>query len=170
MAPSTSPSVFSPGSIAPSCLARREFEAGQFLFRAGDAGDTLYVLARGSVSIKLPVKGGGESKRLVALSPGVMFGEKVLIESRPRSADAVADEFAVAYGLKRAAFESLRIEQPALAGKLMHNVTRLLLDRLRTTTEELRAAAAQRKCRFSSALKMALGAVIVASPRREAHG
>ena len=123
-------------------LERREFDAGEFLFREGDAGDTLYVLARGSVSIKLPFKGGGDSKRLVTLSPGVMFGEMVLIETRPRSADAVADEFAVVYGLKRAALEALRIEHPALAGKLMYNVTRLLIDRLRTTTEELRAAAA----------------------------
>ena len=123
-------------------LERREFEAGEFLFREGDAGDTLYVLARGSISIKLPVKGAGDSKRLVTLSPGVMFGEMVLLESRPRSADAVADEFAVVYGLKRAALEALRIEHPALAGKLMYNVTRLLIDRLRTTTEELRAAAA----------------------------
>ena len=101
---------------------RREFEAGQFLFRAGDAGDTLNVLAHGNVSIKLLIKRGGDSKSLVTLSPAVMFGEMVLIESRPRSADAVADKFTVVYGLKRAA------------------------------------------------LKMALGAVIVASPCREAHG
>ena len=80
---------------------RREFEAGQFLFRAGDAGDTLNVLAHDNVSIKLLIKRGGDSKSLVTLSPGVMFGEMVLIESRPRSADAVTDKFTVDYGLNR---------------------------------------------------------------------
>ena len=123
-------------------LDRYTFDEGDYLFRQGDAGDTLYVPVRGSISIRLPLRSGAESKRLVTLSPGVMFGEMVLIESHPRSADAVADEYAVVYGLKRAALDALRVEHPALAGKLLFNISRLLADRLRTTTEELRAAAA----------------------------
>ena len=122
-------------------LERYTFNQGDYLFREGDAGDTLYVLVRGSISIRLPLRGGGETKRLVTLSPGVMFGEMVLIESRPRSADAIADEYAVVYGLTRGALDALRAERPALAGKLLFNISRLLVDRLRTTTEELRAAA-----------------------------
>jgi sulfate permease, SulP family len=123
-------------------LQRHEFNQGEYLFREGDAGDTLYVPVRGSISITLPIKGGGETKRLVTLSPGVMFGEMVLIETRPRSADAVADEYSVVYGLKRDVLDALRVEHPALAGKLLFNISRLLAERLRTTTEELRAAAA----------------------------
>jgi sulfate permease, SulP family len=123
-------------------LERRTIDKGEYVFREGDAGDTLYVPVRGSISITLPIKGGGEIKRLVTLSPGVMFGEMVLIESRPRSANAIADEYAVVYGLKRDALDALRREHPALAGKLLFNISRLLADRLRTTTEELRAAAA----------------------------
>ena len=123
-------------------LERREFDAGDYLFREGDAGDTLYVPARGSISIKLPRQHGAESRRLVTLSPGVMFGEMVLVEDRPRSADAVADEYAVVYGLSRSALDTLRARHPVLAGKLLLNMSRLLADRLRTTTEELRAAAA----------------------------
>ena len=123
-------------------LERRVFEAGEYLFREGDAGDTLYVPARGSISIKLPRQGNTESRRLVTLSPGVMFGEMVLVEDRPRSADAVAEEYAVVYGLTRAVLDTLRAQYPALAGKLLLNMSRLLADRLRTTTEELRAAAA----------------------------
>ena len=71
-----------------------------------------------------------------------MFGEMVLVEDRPRSADAVADEYAVVYGLSRSALDTLRARHPVLAGKLLLNMSRLLADRLRTTTEELRAAAA----------------------------
>lgn len=123
-------------------LERRVFEAGEYLFREGDAGDTLYVPARGSISIKLPRQHGAESRRLVTLSPGVMFGEMVLVEDRPRSADAVAEEYAVVYGLPRTALDTLRAQHPVLAGKLLLNMSRLLADRLRTTTEELRAAAA----------------------------
>ena len=142
-------------------LERRAFDAGEYLFREGDAGDTLYVAAQGIVSIKLPRRKGQraaefgapaggetegtgasvESRRLVTLSPGVMFGEMVLVENRPRSADAVVEEYAVVYSLSRNALESLRVNHPALSSKLLLNMSRLLADRLRTTTEELRAAA-----------------------------
>ena len=82
-----------------------------------------------------------KSRRLVTLSPGVMFGEMVLVENQPRSADAVVEQYAVVYSLSRAALESLRVNHPSLSSKLLLNMSRLLADRLRTTTEELRAAA-----------------------------
>ena len=123
-------------------LERYTFNQGEHLFRKGDAGDMLYVPVRGSISITLPIKESGETKRLVTLSPGVMFGEMVLIESRPRSADAIADEYSVVYGLKRDVLDALRVEHTALAGKLLFNISRLLAERLRTTTDELRAASA----------------------------
>ena len=130
-------------------LERRVFEAGQYLFREGDAGDTLYVAAQGVISIKVPRRAtpraldgsNVESRRLVTLSPGVMFGEMVLVENRPRSADAVVEEHAVVYGLSRTALASLSTNHPSLSSKLLLNMSRLLADRLRTTTEELRAAA-----------------------------
>jgi CRP-like cAMP-binding protein len=46
----------------------------------------------------------------------------------------------VVYSLSRDALEHLFHSNPRLATKLMRNVSRLLADRLRTTTEELRAA------------------------------
>ncbi len=122
-------------------LERRVFNQGEYLFREGDAGDTLYVAARGIISIKLPRHSGTESRRLVTLSPGVMFGEMVLVEDRPRSADAIVEEYSVVFGLSRSSLESLRVANPALASKVLLNMSRLLADRLRTTTEELRAAA-----------------------------
>ena len=128
-------------SILAQHLERRVFEQGEYLFREGDAGDTLYVAAQGIISIKLPRRSGAVSRRLVTLSPGVMFGEMVLVENRPRSADAVVEEYAVVYGLSRAALESLGNNHAALASKLLLNMSRLLADRLRTTTEELRATA-----------------------------
>ncbi len=121
-------------------LERKSFDRGAFLFREGDAGDTVYMAARGSISIKLGRTQKGEGKRLVTLSPGVMFGEMVLIESKPRSADAIAEEYSVVYGLSRAALDQMRREHPTLAGKVLFNISGLLADRLRTTTDELRAA------------------------------
>ena len=53
----------------------------------------------------------------------------------------MVEEYAVVYSLSRNALESLRVNHPALSSKLLLNMSRLLADRLRTTTEELRAAA-----------------------------
>ena len=130
-------------SVLAAALERHTYAPGQYLFREGDKGDKLFVLAQGAITIKLPLRAAdpdAESRRLVTLSPGVMFGEMVLVESRPRSADAVAEEYSVVYSLARDDLEHLFLSNPRLATKLMRNVSRLLADRLRTTTEELRAA------------------------------
>jgi len=130
-------------NVLAAALERHTYEPGQYLFRKGDKGDNMFVLAQGAITIKLPLTQGdadSASRRLVTLSPGVMFGEMVLVESRPRSADAVAEEYSVVYSLSRDALEHLFHSNPRLATKLMRNVSRLLADRLRTTTEELRAA------------------------------
>ena len=57
-------------------------------------------------------------------------------------ADAIAEEYSVVYGLPRHALDQMRREYPALAGKVLFNISGLLADRLRTTTDELRAAIA----------------------------
>jgi hypothetical protein len=130
-------------SLLSAVLSRLSYAPGQYLFREGDKGDQMFLLAQGAITIKLPLKKtdpDAESRRLVTLSPGVMFGEMVLVESRPRSADAVAEEYSVVYSLARDDLEHLFRSNPKLATKLMRNVSRILADRLRTTTEELRAA------------------------------
>jgi SulP family sulfate permease len=130
-------------SLLAAALHRHSYAPGQYLFREGDKGDQMFVLAQGAITIKLPLKQRdpeAESRRLVTLSPGVMFGEMVLVESRPRSADAVAEEYSVVYSLSREDLEHLFLSNPRMATKLMRNVSRILADRLRTTTEELRAA------------------------------
>ena len=130
-------------TLLAAVLKRHTYAPGQYLFREGDKGEQMFVLAQGAITIKLPLKQKdptAESRRLVTLSPGVMFGEMVLVESRPRSADALAEEYSVVYSLSREDLEHLFLSNPRLATKLMRNVSRILADRLRTTTEELRAA------------------------------
>jgi CRP-like cAMP-binding protein len=123
-------------------LDRKVVKPGEYLFREGDEGDRMYVLAQGAISITLPRQGAmSGAKRLVTLTPGVMFGEMVLLEStRPRSADAVADDLSTVYALKRDVLDFIDEAHPALANKLMRNISRMLSERLRSTTDELRAA------------------------------
>ena len=59
-----------------------EVDAGEFVFRKGDEGDSLYVITSGEISI---LDGGHE---LVRFSKGDFFGDLSLLDPAPRSADA----------------------------------------------------------------------------------
>jgi glutaminase len=61
-------------------------EAGETVFRCGDAADSLFLIVEGEVEVLLPTD-TGHSKRLAMLSPGMSFGEMALLNHRTRSAD-----------------------------------------------------------------------------------
>jgi MFS superfamily sulfate permease-like transporter len=119
-------------------LTREEFTEGSMVFREGDAGDRLFVITRGEVSIKLKLRGTARLQRLATFGPGMVFGEMALIEGKPRSADAHVMRDAVVYSLNAASFAQLQQVSPAIAFKIMASLTRQLAARLRTTSEQLR--------------------------------
>jgi CRP-like cAMP-binding protein len=112
------------------------------LFREGEPGDTLYLLARGAVSIL--VHGGGQQRRIVTFAPGSVFGEAAMLDGAPRSATATAVEDTVVYSLSRPALDALARSDPGLATKLLVNLGRHLSARLRQTTDTLRELADSR--------------------------
>lgn len=122
------------------CLARRTFPQGVALFHEGDTDDCLYILTQGVVSIKLRIKNTDRARRLGTYGPGVMFGEMALLEGKPRSADAIAEEDSVVYSLSRESLQHLQDHHPVVAVALLLNISRELANRLRVTTAELRAA------------------------------
>jgi CRP-like cAMP-binding protein len=117
-------------------LRRKELDPGETLFREGEPGEHLYLLARGAVSIT--VGGRAQASRIVTFAPGSMFGEAAMLDGGVRSATAVVAEDAVVYSLSRTALERLALVRPALANKLLLNLGRHLSGRLRHTTDALR--------------------------------
>jgi SulP family sulfate permease len=118
-------------------VRRKQFTPGEVLFSEGAPGDALYLLARGTVTIRLGTGGGG-TIRLATLIPGVMFGEMALLEGQPRSAEAVATSDIVAYEMDKDSFARILAEHPALAAKLMTNMARAIAARLRATSDHVR--------------------------------
>jgi CRP-like cAMP-binding protein len=117
-------------------LRRKELDPGETLFREGEPGDHLYLLARGAVSIS--IGGSDRASRIVTFAPGSIFGEAAMLDGGPRSGTAVVDEDAVVHSLSRADLERLASTHPALANKLLLNLGRHLSGRLRQTTDALR--------------------------------
>jgi len=119
-------------------LTRREFALGETICREGDDGDRMWLLAKGSVSVRLKLDSGHEDIRIASLARGTTIGEMSLIESTRRSASIVADEQVVCYELLSDDFAKMLAHHPAIATKLLSNLARELSRRLRRTSEDLR--------------------------------
>lgn len=118
-------------------LPERELGAGERLFAQGDAGDALYVLHAGSIS----VVDAARRQRFVSFSPGMTFGELAVLDGGGRTADAVADEPSRVCVLSAAAMQQLEREAPDVAARLYRNLARHLAVRLREASGAWRRAA-----------------------------
>jgi CRP-like cAMP-binding protein/anti-anti-sigma regulatory factor len=124
--------------VVRAAVQREEHLPGAVLFREGDAGTGVYLLAKGGVSILLDSsRSAGVVKRIVTFAPGVTFGEQAILDGRPRSASAVCDQEVVVFVLSTATLELWRTAHPQLAIKLYRAMAQSLATRLRHTTTEL---------------------------------
>jgi SulP family sulfate permease len=124
-------------ALLSSRMVERRIARGEFVFRRGEAGDAMYVSLQGPIGIWLPAGEGGGGRRMVTYAPGVAFGEIGLLQGRPRSADAIAEDDAVVLELNRADYEWIGAEHPALLAKMLLNLGLLLSSRVRALTDEL---------------------------------
>src|SRR5262245_7073795 len=92
----------SPDEMASLKRAMRQmsFAGGTEIFKEGDAGDALYVVASGRVQISA-VMGDGERQVLSRVPPGEVFGELAIIDNQPRSATAIAEVDSALYVVPR---------------------------------------------------------------------
>lgn len=117
----------------------RRYETGDVLCREGDVADTMWILARGSVSVRL-ARQHGESRRVASLSVGTTVGEMALLEGGRRSATIVADEVVSCYAITADGLQALVERHPRIALRLLVNLGAELSKRLRLTSDALRDA------------------------------
>jgi glutaminase len=114
------------------------FEKGEIIIREGADANLFFVLARGTVSVQIRVPGQGERKKRVAsIGPGLSFGEMALLDGGKRSADIVADERVICYGLRVEQLHELAAEHPNIMIAILGNLTREFSERLRHANEEI---------------------------------
>jgi len=115
-------------------LETLDCEAQKVMFRAGDAGDAMYIIERGKVRICVQATDGHEVT-LTELGRGDFFGEMALLDGQRRSANAVVAEDARLAVLSREHFLSFIMGgNPNVALEMLT----ALADRLRHTDELLR--------------------------------
>ncbi len=121
-------------------LTPRPFKTGEALFTEGQAGDALYFVAAGRVSIqKILDRTKGTSKSVSVMGPGDFFGEMALLEREPRSASAVAVSDGEALTLSAVDFGRCFSEDSRVALKFLLPFLTTLSARLRETTREMTA-------------------------------
>ena len=120
-----------------SKVATEETHAlGTKIFQHGDAGDKLYLILEGRVRISRDVPGMGE-EALAVLGPGQVFGEMALLDESPRSADARVHERCRVLAIPKDGFDDLLFMHKDLAYEVLWSMVRMLIARLRETTDKL---------------------------------
>jgi SulP family sulfate permease len=116
-----------------------ELPADTLLFRSGDAGDCMYFIERGRVSISLTSE-GGEKMRLRSFDSGTIVGEMSLYTGQQRTADVTTDGPAQLRKLTATQLRALEAEDPATALQLHNFIVKVMAKRLRVTNEAYRLA------------------------------
>lgn len=105
----------------------RNFAAGQTIFSEGDEGHEMFVVRAGIVEIVL------HGQTVAVLGEGEIFGEMALIDARPRSATARAQEDCTLVPVDERRFTFLIQQTPQFG---LH-VMRVLAERLRNADRKL---------------------------------
>jgi len=114
------------------------FEKGEVIIREGADAKLFFVVARGTVSVQIRVQ-GDRKKRVASIGPGLSFGEMALLDGGKRSADIIADERVICYGLAVEQLQELAAEHPNIMITILGNLTREFSERLRHANDEISA-------------------------------
>lgn len=116
----------------------QKFKSGATLFKEGEPGNRLYIIADGEVRISRDIPGSGE-EALTVLKKGACFGEMSVFDRSVRSTDAIANKDCTLITITRSDFEIMLDFNRDIAYKILWSVVRMLSERLRITNDNLRS-------------------------------
>ena len=123
--------------VAEVCREQK-FQGAETVFKEGEPGNRLFIIAEGEVRISRNIPGSGE-EALAVLKKGSVFGEMAILDRSERSTDAIANADTLLLTISRSDFELLMDFNRDIAYKVLWAVVRLLSSRLRTTNDNLRS-------------------------------
>jgi len=111
-----------------------DFNTGDEIVREGEPGDDLFILLKGKVRLHK------DGAFVTQLGPGAHLGEMALVDKRPRSVSASAEDRTRALVLRRHEFNDIIRHEPRQSVKLLRSFVQVLAQRLRKTTADLTGA------------------------------
>lgn len=117
------------------------YKAGETIFKEGEPGNRLYLVADGEVRISRQIPGAGE-EALAILKPGACFGEMAVFDRSDRSTDAIANTACSLSTIARPDFEMLLEFDPEMGYAILKALVRQLSARLRAANDQVRSVMA----------------------------
>lgn len=105
--------------------SRSRYKSGEYLFRQGDAGDSIHVIVGGGLRVAYTSPSGYEAT-LALMGPGEACGDLALLDGRPRSADAIAIGTTTTLVITRQSFLDWVSHRPAAARALLETLSLLI--------------------------------------------
>ncbi len=127
-------------AVLQRCLSEQRFDPGECLFRAGEPGDSFYIIDAGTVRVQLDREELDSEGTLGFVDAGSILGELAMLDHRPRSASAIADSPVHTRRLDQAALERLSQEHPGVALAVYQALGRNAASTVRSSNERLAAA------------------------------
>jgi CRP-like cAMP-binding protein len=100
------------------------YAAGDVIFQQGELGTEMFIIQEGEVDIVKHIN--GESHALSHLEKGDFFGEMAILESVPRTADAVAVTDVRALVINGARFDEMLRKNPEVAVRIIRKYSKRL--------------------------------------------
>ena len=107
---------------------------GDAIVRQGDPGDGVYVIAAGAFEVQ---KTGAQKKSLARLEELSFFGEMSLVSAEPRAASVVCVQAGRLKKIPADKFNQLLEAGDLTAYKVIHNMSRILAQRLARLEERV---------------------------------
>lgn len=100
------------------------YSAGEQIFAQGDLGTEMFIIQEGSVDIVKQLS--GEAHILSHLEKGDFFGEMAVLESLPRSADAIAVSEVRIVAINGSQFDEMLRRNPEVAVRIIRKYSKRL--------------------------------------------
>ena len=114
-------------------LGEMDCKEDDVVFHQGDVGTELYIVGKGTVSIRVQTS-DGDDVELAQFGSGDFFGEMSIFEDAPRSATCVMSGGGRLYRLRKEDLFLLMREHPATAIKMMYRMINITTGRLTHTS------------------------------------
>src|SRR5947207_14888821 len=116
------PGTGTSGGKDPVKDSSQAFAAGDTIFTQGDLGTEMFIIQEGEVNIVKHI--AGESHVLSKLEKGDFFGEMAVLESVPRTADAVAVTDVRVVVINGARFDEMLRKNPDITVRIIRKFSK----------------------------------------------
>lgn len=130
--------------VVQELVHERHYRAGEAIFRQGEIGIGMYIIAKGGVDISVIELEEGISNDnfneilITKLKKGDFFGEISLVEDNgKRTAHAAASEDSILIGFFKPDLNVILQSHPSIGSKITMNLAEVVGRRLKSTTEKI---------------------------------